>query len=212
MSFQKASLDEFMAIQVSYSQISQCLNLSSLKEERSSLQPWTRSAMFDWDEVPDDIANYVAVERSSESEGPDEGDEEEAEPKSCGYALDGVYLECSGCESALVPIDIEECSPRELETVRWMMQKLLLGQDMFLLSPPGALSRLQPEDKRLCRAFCIANCTNCLSALRRIVFRLCSLFGREALGFHGPSPPWQVEYVGITADTSEAGKRMNKMR
>lgn len=44
-------------------------------------------------------------------------------------------------------------------------------------------------------------------ALRRIVFRLCSLFGREASGFHGTSPR-QVEYVGITADTSEAGAKM----
>lgn len=90
--------------------------------------------MFDWDEVPDDIANYVAVERS-DSEGPEE---RPSDVRSSGYALDGVYLECADCKSALVPIE-DESSARELETLRWMMQKLLLGQDMFLLSPPGAL-------------------------------------------------------------------------
>eukprot|EP00434_Breviolum_minutum_P028987 symbB.v1.2.025645.t1/scaffold2504.1/size77551/2 len=132
--------------------------------------------MFDWDSVPDDIANYVAVEQLSDDE-PNEPLLEDsstsiARPHN-SYELDGVFLPASESKSALVPMMEEGFSSSELETIRWMMQKVNLHQDMFLLGPPGVL-------------------------IRQLVFRFCSLFRRE------------VEYVGITADTSEADLKQRR--
>ncbi|CAK9081502.1 unnamed protein product [Durusdinium trenchii] len=97
--------------------------------------------MFDWDDVPDDIANYVAVEQLSSEEETTEvqpAAEPAKEEQRLGYELDGVTLAPSECTSSLVPMDDEEFSSAELETVRWMMQKVLMRQDMFLLGPPGS--------------------------------------------------------------------------
>ncbi|CAE7271012.1 Vwa8 [Symbiodinium sp. KB8] len=138
--------------------------------------------MFDWDEVPDDIADYVAVEQ------PDSDREEPATPvresrvdggPGC-LELGGVFLEKSLAESsalsALVP-SISEGAPEptqaELETLRWMMQKATMNQDMFLLGPPGP-------------------------RVRHLVHHFCALFGR------------QVEYVGINSDTSEADLKQRR--
>jgi hypothetical protein len=44
--------------------------------------------MFDWDAVPDDIANYVAVERLSSE---DELHEERESPEKLGTARNGRY-------------------------------------------------------------------------------------------------------------------------
>ncbi|CAE7655115.1 VWA8 [Symbiodinium sp. CCMP2456] len=138
--------------------------------------------MFDWDEVPDDIADYVAVEQ------PDSDREEPATPvrESGGgggpgcLELGGVFLERKLAESsalsALVP-SIPEGAPEptqaELETLRWMMQKATMNQDMFLLGPPGP-------------------------RVRHLVHHFCALLGRE------------VEYVGINSDTSEADLKQRR--
>ncbi|CAE7221629.1 Vwa8 [Symbiodinium sp. CCMP2592] len=142
--------------------------------------------MFDWDEVPDDIADYVAVEQ------PDSDREEPATPQlcpvresdgpgpGCRLELGGVFLEKDLAEastiSALVPSISEEApepTQAELETLRWMMQKVSMNQDMFLLGPPGP-------------------------RVRHLVYHFCALFDR------------QVEYVGINSDTSEADLKQRR--
>ena len=47
------------------------------------------------------------------------------------YELDGVTLSSSECTSALVPMEDEDLSSAELETIRWMMQKMLMSQEKW---------------------------------------------------------------------------------
>eukprot|EP00931_Biecheleriopsis_adriatica_P049533 TRINITY_DN28660_c0_g1_i1.p1 TRINITY_DN28660_c0_g1~~TRINITY_DN28660_c0_g1_i1.p1 ORF type:complete len:1540 (+),score=355.44 TRINITY_DN28660_c0_g1_i1:29-4621(+) len=145
--------------------------------------------MFDWDNIPDDVANYVAIEQ------PSSGDERESAalrmprheetnliPPASGrcYSIGGVSLAAGeGSASALVPDEpmlrglAQDTTPSDLAMLRWMMQKVTLGQDMFLLGPPGA-------------------------RLRHLVLRFCSLFRRE------------MEYVGITRDTNESDLKQRR--
>ena len=134
--------------------------------------------MFDWDSVPDDIANYVAVEQLSDDEPEPLLDSKDSSTSIarfefqsanlCRYRLsasiskkhDIVYVDVYGenmqqprvifgalrgptiptswmvfflpaseSTSALVPMMEEGFSSSELETIRWMMQKVNLHQD-----------------------------------------------------------------------------------
>ena len=122
--------------------------------------------MFDWDEVPDDIADYVAVEQpDSDREEPAtplcpvrESDGPDGPGPGCRLELGGVFLEKSLAEaSALVP-SISEGAPEptqaELGTLRWMMQKVTMNQDTNPPSP-RSLSAVLVQRSRTC--FCSAH-------------------------------------------------------
>ena len=99
--------------------------------------------MFDWDEVPDNIADYVAVERpDSDAESREShdavlgGTHQPVERSGAWVEVGGVCLASDQKPSALVPKlpvlrswTAGEPTPAELETIRWMMQKAAMKQD-----------------------------------------------------------------------------------
>ncbi|CAE8619803.1 unnamed protein product, partial [Polarella glacialis] len=108
--------------------------------------------MFDWDDIPDDVRDFVAVEQPLLDE--EAGHLQTSTQSSTHLAeVDGVSLEVGDDGkhlSALVPevpsvrgLPPREASAAELKTLRWMMQKVNLRQDMFLLGPPGPSAQSQ---------------------------------------------------------------------
>ncbi|CAE7213219.1 Unc93a [Symbiodinium pilosum] len=97
--------------------------------------------MFDWDEVPDNIADYVAVERpDSDTESPDPvwapcDGKEQAQLSGPWIEVGGVRLPVEKKQSLLVPElpafrgwTAGDPNHAELESIRWMMQKAAMSQ------------------------------------------------------------------------------------
>lgn len=55
-------------------------------------------------------------------------------------------------KSLIFPVDASTTSQTELGHLQWMLKKDLLGQDMFLIGPPG------PMRRRLAMAFAELTC------------------------------------------------------